>query len=240
LNVVALPVEVQGRRLVQAYPTFTPVAMTGWFGIWEGTLRPVMQSYRIRVKYIRYNPFTWGLLDHPHVEVFVLDPKVGHDPRGTGEPPPHVFLVGHDPEFPALCLFDPARREWSPADHIEETIIPWSIEWLMWFELWVWDGIWRGGGRHPGEAVVENDTADQGEESNFPKPQFDADSPGLTDTSLRGGVSRLALVGPFGWAPAPPMVALPSQNAREDERRDGRRAVTSIAPIHESTAWAAE
>lgn len=240
MNVVALPVEAQGRRLVQAYPTFTTVAMTGWFGIWEGTLRPVMQSYRVRVRYIRYNPLTCGLLNHPHVEVFVLDPKIGHDPRGTGEPPPHVFLLGHSPEYPALCLFDPARREWSPADHIAETIIPWSIEWLMWFELWVWDGIWRGGGRHPSEPVVENDTASYGEESNFSRPQFKVDPPGLTHASLRAGVSRLALAGQFGCMPAPPMVAPPSQNASENERCASGRAVSTAAPIHGSTAWAAE
>lgn len=238
---LALPVEVQGRRLVQAYPSFTPVAMTGWFGIWEGMLKPVMQSYRIRVRYIRYSPLTLGLLINPHVEVLVLDPKVGPDPRGTGEPPPHVFRLGHDPEFPALCLFDPAGREWSPADLIADTIIPWSIEWLMWFELWLWDGIWRGGGRHPGEPVVfENDTADEGKKSSQVKLLFNTDPPGLTRARLQDGASRLALVDPFGWMPASPMVAIPSQNAREDRRRTRCRAGSSASLIHNSTAWAAE
>ncbi|MGA0613080.1 hypothetical protein [Caldimonas sp. KR1-144] len=29
------------------------------------------------------------------------------------------------------------------------TLVAWTIEWLRFFELWLVDGEWRGGGRHP-------------------------------------------------------------------------------------------
>jgi hypothetical protein len=33
---------------------------------------------------------------------------------------------------------------------IAETIIPWTSEWLYFYELWVFTGEWHGGGHAPG------------------------------------------------------------------------------------------
>ena len=43
-------------------------------------------------------------------------------------------------EFPPLCLYDPAQREWSPNMFIADTIIPWTIKWLLFFEDWLGTG----------------------------------------------------------------------------------------------------
>lgn len=48
-----------------------------------------------------------------------------------------------------LCLLHPEKFEWGMIDWIQETIIPWTIEWLFYYELWLCTGKWYGGGEHP-------------------------------------------------------------------------------------------
>jgi hypothetical protein len=59
-----------------------------------------------------------------------------------------------DPELSGLCLFDPEGREWSNKLLIADTTMRWVAEWLMYYELWHFDGIWRGGGVGP-ESIAE-------------------------------------------------------------------------------------
>jgi hypothetical protein len=40
----------------------------------------------------------------------------------------------------------PAGREWTPADLLAETTIPWAAEWLHFYELWHLCGEWLGPG----------------------------------------------------------------------------------------------
>jgi hypothetical protein len=61
---------------------------------------------------------------------------------------PHVYTHTHPV---ALCLYLPGANEWSPIHVVADTLIPWAIEWLFYFEAWLIDGVWRGGGRHPGD-----------------------------------------------------------------------------------------
>ena len=42
--------------------------------------------------------------------------------------------------------FDPKGGEWSNKQLIADTTIPWAAEWLMYYELWHYDGVWLGGG----------------------------------------------------------------------------------------------
>lgn len=145
----ALSVEEQDQRLRAECPQFRLVAHAGWIGVWEGTLRPVCQTYRIRILYFARRFFPgWDLANHS-LSITVLDPPIGPDPRGTGEPPRHVFSLGRPPEFPALCVFDPKEDMWRPSEPIVERIIPWTIKWLFFHEEWVASGVWKGGGRHP-------------------------------------------------------------------------------------------
>jgi len=58
---------------------------------------------------------------------------------------PHLYR-----QKPAeLCLFRPARREWSANSPLSMTVIPWSALWLFYFEDWLVSGRWNGGGEHP-------------------------------------------------------------------------------------------
>ena len=54
---------------------------------------------------------------------------------------------------PELCLFHPSKGEWRSTYKLVDTIIPWSIEWLHYFEVWLRTGEWVGGGEHPTSAA---------------------------------------------------------------------------------------
>ena len=40
------------------------------------------------------------------------------------------------------------RKEIDASQFIADTIIPWTSEWLLHYEIWVATGIWHGGGIH--------------------------------------------------------------------------------------------
>jgi hypothetical protein len=58
--------------------------------------------------------------------------------RGDGKPIPHRYNDG------SLCLFDDEKGEWHPADSMAATILPWTSEWLYFYEIWLATGIWQG------------------------------------------------------------------------------------------------
>lgn len=87
---------------------------------------PLSSPYRIRISY--------ALETSPRVHV--LSPEIR--PRVDGEPIPHVY-PGNE-----LCLFAPG--EWSGCMEIACTIVPWTIEWLFFYEAWHATGCWEGGG----------------------------------------------------------------------------------------------
>jgi len=60
---------------------------------------------------------------------------------------PHVYPDG------SLCLYYPKAREFTRDQLLVETIVPWTSEWLMHYELWQATGEWLGGGIHPGDAA---------------------------------------------------------------------------------------
>ena len=45
-----------------------------------------------------------------------------------------------------LCLFYPG--EWQHDRFLAVTIVPWTAEWLLHYEIWLATGEWTGGGRH--------------------------------------------------------------------------------------------
>lgn len=56
----------------------------------------------------------------------------------AGRPTPHLNRDG------TLCLFDSTGKEWTPADSLADTIVPWTIRWLFHYEHWVGFGEWLG------------------------------------------------------------------------------------------------
>jgi hypothetical protein len=71
--------------------------------------------------------------------VSVIDPPLQLHPGSVALP--HVY---HGDE---LCLHYPSQ--WKPTMLLANTIVPWTAEWLMHYELWLVTGEWTGGGDHP-------------------------------------------------------------------------------------------
>lgn len=100
--------------------------------IWRAELQPTPLSltYAVGLAYSYRGPA-------PRVEV--LRPELKEEGISTL---PHV-LAGD-----ALCLCYP--WQWDEGKLIARTIVPWISEWLLHFELWKIDRVWRGGGHEPG------------------------------------------------------------------------------------------
>lgn len=83
--------------------------------------------------------------DSREPEVLVLRPDL---PCLAGKNPiPHIY--DHDGQGTKLCLWWPKQREWMPRLKLTETCVPWTAEWLWYFEDWLATGEWAGGGQHP-------------------------------------------------------------------------------------------
>jgi hypothetical protein len=55
---------------------------------------------------------------------------------------PHVY--SHENQ--QLCLFSVSQKEWNSKQLIIKTLIPWASEWLFYYEIWLINGDWLGGG----------------------------------------------------------------------------------------------
>ncbi|ALA59441.1 hypothetical protein NITMOv2_3041 [Nitrospira moscoviensis] len=99
---------------------------------WVGTITPfpLSRTYRVRLRY--------KLTGSPEVEV--LEPLL--QKRGSDNPP-HLY------PGKKLCLYLPRIGEWNKTMMLSQTIIPWTSEWLLNYEVWLATGEWSGGGLHP-------------------------------------------------------------------------------------------
>jgi hypothetical protein len=77
--------------------------------------------------------------------VFVEDPDLLA--LADGRRLPHVY----EQRPPRLCLYLPDTGEWTPAMRLDQSIVPWAVLWLFYFEEWLVSDEWKGGGVHPGE-----------------------------------------------------------------------------------------
>lgn len=95
--------------------------------VWEGQIQPTSHSedYLVRINYKPPKP----------PEITVVSPPL--------EPPEGVRLP-HVYPHERLCLCYP--EQWKPEMRIDTTIVPWAAEWLFYYELWLFTGVWHGGG----------------------------------------------------------------------------------------------
>ncbi len=103
--------------------------------VWNGCLQPTTFSpvYRIRLVYEgRSEP-----------SVRVVSPTLEPDEEGKL---PHIYPDG------SLCLY--RAGEWRQGDSLADSIVPWTAEWLYFYELWRATGTWTGsGGNHTGHTL---------------------------------------------------------------------------------------
>jgi hypothetical protein len=102
---------------------------------WEFEARPTPMSrpYRLRIIYKQDGT----------PQVLVIEPDLAA--LAEGRRLPHVY----DQKPARLCLYLPRAREWNSSMSISETIVPWAILWLFYFEEWLASNEWKGGGMHP-------------------------------------------------------------------------------------------
>ena len=50
----------------------------------------------------------------------------------------HVYKDG------SLCLYYPPESPWKTTDNLHEKILPWVAEWLVFYELYLINGVWHG------------------------------------------------------------------------------------------------
>ena len=104
------------------FPSFS-CKYKGGEAIWRGFLQPreISPLYHVEIRYI--------LGERPRVRILrpILVPGAHHIyPDGT------------------LCLYWPEEWNWSSTRFIAKTIIPWTSQWLLYYELWLDTGKWLG------------------------------------------------------------------------------------------------
>lgn len=87
---------------------------------------PLSRRYTVRINYR-----SGGV-----PEVHVVTPTLHLHPEAQALP--HIYPGNR------LCLHLPG--EWRPTMFISHTTIPWTSEWLMYYEVWLVTGRWNGGG----------------------------------------------------------------------------------------------
>jgi hypothetical protein len=97
--------------------------------VWTGELQPtaLSRSYCVQIAY--------GPRGQPKVRV--LENLATYEARSL----PHTYSDG------TLCLHQ--SHEWTATMSIADTIVPWTAEWLAYYEIWLVTGEWYGGGEWP-------------------------------------------------------------------------------------------
>ena len=68
---------------------------------------------------------------------------------------PHHYEIDKEDNRVCLCLYHPKKFECNRGTNISQTLIPWTCEWLFYYELWLGNGVWYGGGEHPEVLVAK-------------------------------------------------------------------------------------
>ncbi|OXA79012.1 hypothetical protein SAMN05444397_102242 [Flavobacterium aquidurense] len=97
-------------------------------------IQPTTLSQFYDVK-LTYDKFTG-------VKVYVLSENLAIAKNRTKLP--HVYSSKDQ----RLCLYSPSKNEWTKEKFIVSTIIPWISKWFFFYEIWLIDGEWLGGGHN--------------------------------------------------------------------------------------------
>lgn len=103
-----------------------------WFGIIKPTA--LSREYNIKISY--------KLGKRPEVILY------GNNIEGLNKIGfPHHFKIKRKKQEVSLCLH--LSKEFNDSLSISDVIIPWTQEWLYFYEIWLFTGIWNGGGHNP-------------------------------------------------------------------------------------------
>ena len=97
------------------------------------TPMPLSRQYDARIEY-RQAKSPEVYIEAPNLVVLANGRKL-----------PHVY----DQSPTRLCLYLPGTGEWGAWMRLDQTAVPWTALWLLYFEGWLLTGEWLGGGLHP-------------------------------------------------------------------------------------------
>ncbi len=139
----------QVEAMKQGWPSFKVVRNNSKLYVWEGPLKPLFVTYKVHVRMRKGN-----ICPALATAVQVIDPLLRSREEEPQVPIPHIY--GRDPTIsgnsigpyqsakPFLCLYFGSELQCS--DIIADTIVPWTIDWLVVYEFWLATGRWLGGG----------------------------------------------------------------------------------------------
>lgn len=183
----------QIRSMQLRFPGFRIVANGGWLVCWEGEVRPLSQSYRLRILYVLKDRLGPMLVASYYPMIWLLEPALRLEtPHAPGAIVPHIYRNADNPRSSRLCTFDPAADEWTRDMAIADTIVPWAIDWLVSYEGWLATGEWTGGGRDHNIPRIESCPTDP-----TPPPKQDLPVHFVNDVLPRIGLP----IGNFEFSP---------------------------------------
>lgn len=125
-------VNSQLQKILLHFPDAQVVKYKGGYFEVVLKLRPthISRSYEIKLVFEKYSG----------VKVYVINEilKLAKNRNKL----PHVY--SHSEQ--RLCLYSVSNEEWTTRKLIVSTIIPWISDWLFYYELWLTNGEWLGGG----------------------------------------------------------------------------------------------
>lgn len=141
-----MTIDAQIADMFSVWPELKFVGREGASAVWRGPVRPLLQTFHVEIAYRA--PVVIERLDvrilQPRVRV--LSPPLRRRPGDAEGFLPHVY---YSPDGDVtLCMLDPDADDWSPADSLAQTTVPWIIEWLAAYEGWRATGQWAASGRH--------------------------------------------------------------------------------------------
>jgi hypothetical protein len=128
------------------WPRFAFEQRRGSTVCWTGPVRGFQKEHQIEVY--------WGPQRSERPYVLVRKPALRPREGGSFEQIPHLMFWSERPQLSGLCLFDPEGGEWTNKLLIADTTMVWAAVWILYYELWHVDGVWRGGGVGP-ESTAE-------------------------------------------------------------------------------------
>ncbi len=147
-----LSIAQQKYLLEKAFPN-SKVSITGHNKIvWNYKLKPTALSswYNVRLVY-----------DGRTTDVYIVQPNPLQKAKGETKLP-HVY----DQKKQKLCLY---WKDWNKTLSLSKTVVPWIADWLFYYEIWLYTGVWEGGGIHP---IIKTPYIKNKSQSNIIKQSF--------------------------------------------------------------------
>lgn len=104
---------------------------------WYGRIcpTPLSRTYSVKIIFSYYQP----------IEVLIYGDELQ---KLDSIDFPHKYHIDLEKKIIKICLYR-YNYEFSKYKFISNTIIPWIVEWLYYYEIWLSTNEWLGGGEHP-------------------------------------------------------------------------------------------